>query len=170
MADIIDTIRTRYAAGERDLRDLGAVAIPVHTDLRDLPGLTLGAYCKLGDDCTLGDDCKLGNHCKLGDVLLRDVASVPDLAMRIEAATAADGALKMDAWHCGTSHCRAGWAIHEAGDAGYALEAQVGPALAGALIYLASGEAIPDFFAPGDRRSLREHAAALSGPCAWGEE
>jgi hypothetical protein len=50
-------------------------------------------------------------------------------------------------WHtCDTTHCRAGWAIHLAGDAGRTLEERVGPSTAGALIYLRSGaERVPDF-------------------------
>jgi hypothetical protein len=49
----------------------------------------------------------------------------------------------MDAWHtCGTTHCRAGWVVHLAGDAGYALERFHNTALAAQLIYDASD---PDF-------------------------
>ena len=63
----------------------------------------------------------------------------------------ADGnALEMNNYHvCKTTHCRAGWAIHKAGEAGYALERSVGPWLAGALIYKASrpDRPVPDFFA-----------------------
>jgi hypothetical protein len=66
-----------------------------------------------------------------------------------------NGTLKMSTWHaygcgyrCATCHCRAGWAIHVAGDAGYDLEEECGPQLAGALIYQASrpGQPIPSFF------------------------
>ena len=46
----------------------------------------------------------------------------------------------MGRWHsCGTTHCRAGWAIHLAGEAGYALEKFHGSELAGQLIYRQSG-------------------------------
>ena len=45
----------------------------------------------------------------------------------------------MDAWHCGTSHCRAGWVVHLAGEAGYALEAQTTTLFAAQQIYKASG-------------------------------
>jgi hypothetical protein len=31
----------------------------------------------------------------------------------------------MNKWHCGTSHCIAGWAVHLEGEAGYALEKEV---------------------------------------------
>ena len=57
-------------------------------------------------------------------------------------------ALDMDQWHrCSTTHCRAGWAVHLAGEAGYALEERVGTDAAGALIYAASGShPVPDFY------------------------
>ena len=59
--------------------------------------------------------------------------------------------LDMSDWHsdCGTSHCRAGLVIHLAGEAGSTLENEVGPAAAGALIYLASDPQmtrVPDFY------------------------
>jgi uncharacterized protein YjbI with pentapeptide repeats len=59
-----------------------------------------------------------------------------------------DGQLAMSEWHlCETTHCRAGWAIHLAGAAGYALEKKFGVELAGALIYAVSTGGVPDFFA-----------------------
>jgi len=49
----------------------------------------------------------------------------------------------MGDWHtCGTTHCRAGWVVHLAGDAGYALERFHNTALAAMLIYRESGAAI----------------------------
>jgi len=46
-------------------------------------------------------------------------------------------------WHsCGTTHCRAGWAVHLAGEAGYALERYHNTALAAQLIYRESGAPI----------------------------
>ena len=54
------------------------------------------------------------------------------------------GKLEMDAWHtCGTTHCRAGWAIHLCGDEGYALEAITNSETAGTLIYAASRPGLP---------------------------
>ena len=48
----------------------------------------------------------------------------------------------MSSWHeqksCGTTHCRAGWVVHLAGEAGYALERFHNTALAAQLIYDAS--------------------------------
>ena len=46
----------------------------------------------------------------------------------------------MDDWHiCNTTHCRGGWAVHLAGEAGYALERFHNALLAAQLIYGASG-------------------------------
>jgi len=46
----------------------------------------------------------------------------------------------MGKWHtCGTQHCRGGWTVHKAGEAGYALEAFHGTLLAAQLIYRESG-------------------------------
>jgi hypothetical protein len=62
------------------------------------------------------------------------------------------GHLDMSSWHkCQTTHCRAGWAITLAGDAGKALEAERGPQRAGAMIYRASTGRIPHFFATQER-------------------
>ncbi len=57
--------------------------------------------------------------------------------------------LDMRNWHCGTTHCRGGFAVFLAGKAGLALEQQTSPYLAARLIYEASrpGIACPDFFA-----------------------
>jgi len=45
----------------------------------------------------------------------------------------------MSTWHCGTAHCRAGWVVTLAGEAGAALEAFHSTELAAVLIYKASG-------------------------------
>ena len=58
-----------------------------------------------------------------------------------------DGNLNMRAWHeCETSHCRAGWAVTFAGDAGRELEKKLGTPVAAALIYHRSTGRIPDFY------------------------
>lgn len=58
----------------------------------------------------------------------------------------------MFTWHtCDTTHCRAGWAIHLAGEEGYALERKYGPNVAGALITINScpelNGQVPNWFA-----------------------
>jgi len=72
--------------------------------------------------------------------------------------------LDMTKWHCGTSHCRAGWAIQLAGPDGAKLEAATSPETAGALIYAVSrpGVQVPDFRASND--------AALADLKRWAEK
>ena len=46
----------------------------------------------------------------------------------------------MGNWHsCETTHCRAGWVVHLAGEAGYDLERRTSPIFAAQQIYKASG-------------------------------
>ncbi len=95
-----------------------------------------------------------------------DVPVVGRLDSRIHARISSSaGALDMGTWHtCETTHCRAGWAIHLAGEAGYALEARVGPERAGAMIYRASTGRVPWFFASneGALRDIERRAAEES--------
>lgn len=68
------------------------------------------------------------------------------------------GTLDMGVWHgdkcdadnwCGTTHCRAGYAICLAGKAGFELERKMGSEMAGRFIYAVSRPdmPLPDFFA-----------------------
>jgi hypothetical protein len=77
------------------------------------------------------------------------VPIVEDLDKKVFAAIGDDGEkLNMVNWHCGTTHCRAGWAVTLAGDKGAKLEKAIGYELAGRFIYEAStGRPAPDFFA-----------------------
>ena len=73
---------------------------------------------------------------------------IENLDSKILEAIEAGGDLNMGEWHtCETTHCRAGWAIQLAGDAGRLLEEQHGAAIAGTLIYQASTGRVPDFHA-----------------------
>jgi hypothetical protein len=75
---------------------------------------------------------------------LPDAPVVPNIDAAILAAVEAGGTLRMSSWHtCGTSHCRGGWAVHLAGDAGYALERKFGTNVAATLIYAASRPGVP---------------------------
>jgi hypothetical protein len=69
-------------------------------------------------------------------------------------------------WHCGTTHCRAGWVVTLAGAAGKALEAATSTLHAAMLIYRASDPTwrMSNFFdtntgALDDMRRLAEAAA-----------
>jgi uncharacterized protein YjbI with pentapeptide repeats len=81
--------------------------------------------------------------------LQKEIPVVANIDAAILAAIEAPGnALDMSSWHtCKTTHCRAGWAITLAGEAGAALENELGPATAGALIYGISrpDKPVPDF-------------------------
>jgi hypothetical protein len=95
------------------------------------------------------------------------VPVVPDIDAAILAAITDGGGLDMKKWHCGTTHCRAGWAIHLAGEAGYELKRLIGPLEAGAAIYRRSrpGKRIPNFFAPRQAalEDIRRCAASAGG-------
>ena len=77
----------------------------------------------------------------------KGVPIVPDLDKRM--LEVVDGLrLDMGRWHCGSTHCRAGWAVVLAGEEGIALEVSLGTESAARLIYEASTRRIaPDFFA-----------------------
>ena len=68
---------------------------------------------------------------------------IENIHQKIFEAISKPNALDMSTWHsCNTTHCRAGWAVHLAGEAGYALERFHGSLLAGQLIYRESGHPI----------------------------
>ena len=72
------------------------------------------------------------------------IAAVAALALKD------DDALNMGDWHtCETTHCIAGWAVHQAGPAGYLLEEILGPHGAGAI--LLGDEAATHFYDSGDQ-------------------
>ena len=62
-------------------------------------------------------------------------ADAPERLRAVATAALHDGALVMGAWHtCETTHCIAGWAIHQAGEPGRLLEATLGSQVAGLLL------------------------------------
>jgi hypothetical protein len=158
--------------GDADLRDAymgGADLRDAYLRDADLNGVDLrGAYMRgayLRDAYMGGVDLRDADlsgadlrDAYLGGADLRgaylggaDIFKIKNIDAAILAAIEAPGnELRMSSWHtCGTTHCRAGWAIHLAGDAGYRLEKVVGSAAAGALIYAASrpDKPVPDFLA-----------------------
>jgi uncharacterized protein YjbI with pentapeptide repeats len=97
-------------------------------------------------------DANLADALKINE---RDIPVLSNIDDAILAAIEAGGTLDMKSWHgpegwCGTTHCRAGWAVHLAGQPGKALEDRIGTQMAAALIYRASrpGQPSPWFFAP----------------------
>lgn len=84
-----------------------------------------------------------------GAILPAVIPVVPNIHRALLEAVSTGG-LDMGSWHCGTTHCRAGWVVTLAGQAGAALEARLGTNAAAALIYQASDpnlERIPNWFA-----------------------
>ena len=85
---------------------------------------------------------------------LPKVPVIPDIHRRVYEAASAPDALDMSDWHtCETTHCRAGWVVTLAGEAGRELEGEVGTENAAYLIYMASDpdiDTMPDFYAPNE--------------------
>jgi len=67
------------------------------------------------------------------------IPKIPDIHKVVYEAASQPYALEMDAWHCGTTHCRAGWVVAIAGESGKKLEAFHNTELAAMLIYRESG-------------------------------
>ena len=69
------------------------------------------------------------------------VPKIPNIHQAVYAAASHPKALAMGDWHtCDTTHCRAGWVVHLAGEAGYALERFFNTELAAMKIYDASSD------------------------------
>lgn len=102
--------------------------------------------------------CRLGEEYEDLEEFLSEVEHDPELSSlevpiipnldKLILEKAMSGNLQMDHWHCGTTHCRAGWAIVFGGEPGRKLEEIFGPNTAGQLIYEAStGRLAPNFMA-----------------------
>jgi hypothetical protein len=87
-----------------------------------------------------------------------EIPSIPDIHKTVYAAVNNPGALNMRDWHtCETTHCRAGWVVHLAGDKGKALEEETSTLFAAAQIYKASGYAIsPARFFDSDEAAMED--------------
>jgi hypothetical protein len=61
---------------------------------------------------------------------------VDNIHSRVLEAVSKEGALEMNHWHsCGTTHCRGGWVVVLAGEAGKQLEDQTSSEFAAMAIY-----------------------------------
>lgn len=98
---------------------------------------------------------------------------IEGIHQKVYAAASVPDALDMSNWHaCDTTHCRAGWVVHLAGDGGRALEWMMWTPAAAAMIYMASDptlEKVPDFYcsneeALADMKRLAEAEAAAVTP------
>ena len=92
---------------------------------------------------------------------------IDDIHAKVYAAASQPGALDMGSWHCGTSHCRAGWVVTLAGQPGLDLEAKIGTPAAAMAIYMASdperwkNERLPDFYC--DNKTALADMARMAG-------
>ena len=92
------------------------------------------------------------------DVGMPPVPRIEDIHRQVYLAVSQPNALEMSSWHsCETTHCRAGWVVHLAGEAGYALEKFHNTELAAMLIYRESGHYInPARFYDGNEAALED--------------
>lgn len=69
---------------------------------------------------------------------------VEDLHRKVYEAASQPKALDMGSWHtCGTTHCRAGWIVAIAGEAGFEYERAVGGDTAFAAMQIAKASGAP---------------------------
>jgi hypothetical protein len=119
--------------------------------------------CSNCSDCSYCSYCSGCSRCSdksktQGDFTPPVIPKIENIHQRVYAAVSTPNALNMAAWHtCDTTHCRAGWVVHLAGEAGYALERFHNTPLAAQLIYEASGYKInPGRFYDSDADALAD--------------
>jgi hypothetical protein len=104
--------------------------------LKDCKNCTNCSDCSDCSRCSYAKD-KIGD--KYGQAWMRPPTPViADIHQTVYAAASAPKALDMRHWHCGTTHCRAGWVVTLAGEEGKALEEATSTLHAAMLIYRAS--------------------------------
>jgi hypothetical protein len=70
-----------------------------------------------------------------------EIPVIESIHQKVLEAVSQPNALNMETWHtCDTTHCRAGWVVHLAGDAGRKLEQITSTPFAAMQIYKASSE------------------------------
>jgi hypothetical protein len=138
------TLRRLDIAGRRDVRTLPPLPAATHVDVSGCIGLT-------ALDLPAATHVDVSGCTGLRTLVARSLPAPPvvaDLAARVAEAVCDGAMLDMSEWHCGTSHCHAGWIVTLAGEAGHRLELASDTATAAALITLASAPAlgVPDFY------------------------
>ena len=105
-------------------------------------------------DCSDCSDCSGCSYClgcsrcsglkENAPVAMPPVPIIPNIHKAVYAAvTATPDSLNMADWHsCDTTHCRGGWVVHLAGEAGKKLEQATSTLFAAQQIYKASGHSI----------------------------
>jgi hypothetical protein len=119
-------------------------------------------------DCSRCADCSDCSDLKNAEIVERgaDISNlgpppipiIENIHQRVYAAASNPAAFDMGDWHtCSNTHCRAGWVVHLAGEAGYALERFHNTPLAAQLIYRVSGSPInPCRFYDNDEDALAD--------------
>jgi len=97
-----------------------------------------------------------------------DAPKIENIHGKILSACKKGGTLDMSEWHtCETTHCRAGWAVHLAGEKGKALEKKTSTCFAAMQIYKASSKirVSPAKFFLSNEESMKdmERCAGLEG-------
>jgi hypothetical protein len=91
-------------------------------------------------DCYNCSDCSRCSRCSPQQSPAESIPVIEDIHEKLYVAVSHPNALNMDEWHtCKTTHCRAGWVVHLAREAGYALEKKTSTLFAAMQIYKASG-------------------------------
>ena len=93
-------------------------------------------------DCSDCSDCSRCSRCShfAQQKMEHEIPVVADIHKAVYEAASKPKAFDMSSWHtCETTHCRAGWVIHLAEQAGYDLEKATSPVFAAMQIYKASG-------------------------------
>ena len=99
--------------------------------------------CQNCQNCASCTKCSGKTNTRHGDGFEFFIPKIENIHSRIYEAVSQPEALNMGTWHtCETTHCRAGWAVHLAGEAGKKLETQFNTELAAMLIYRESGSPI----------------------------
>lgn len=120
--------------------------------LKDCKNCTNCSDCSDCSGCSDCSDCSDIENAekKEGIKPSYKIPVIENIHQKVLAAVSKEGAFDMKDWHiCETTHCRAGWVVHLAGEAGYALEkfhsgpGYIGTPLAASLIYHASSPDLP---------------------------
>ena len=96
---------------------------------------------------------------------------IPNIHQAVYDAASQPNCFDMGAWHCGTTHCRAGWVVTLAGEAGKALEEATSTPFAAMQIYRASDPTwrMSDFFASNEDALADMKHMAEAGFAGQGE-
>ena len=154
---LIDGKNNRSSISYWGSREAAEKALLSNKNCRDCTNCSRCSRCSDCSDCSGCSGCSdcSGLRFKIGVTATEGeggepppVPVIPNIHSTLFAAASQPKALDMSDWHtCQNTHCRAGWTVAKAGEAGFALEAWYGGAgsgttLAAMLIYDASD---PDF-------------------------